>query len=191
MILQSHNSWSYLKPSKWWLKPFHFIAKCQNINIYEQYNKYGVRSFDLRVRFDEKKGIIVAHGFMEFSINYMELMEHLKFLNDKGCYLRILHEARNKKQYTNFSVNAFKEFCSDLEKKFPNIIFFCGKNLYKWTNDYEFVYSPSEDEKYSSVTAPKIIDDWWPWIYAKLNNKKILKKGTEKDILSIDFVNIR
>ena len=49
---------------------------------------------------------------------------------------------------------------------------------------------PTCSESYSSVCPPKIIDDWWPWLFAYLNNKKIKEKGTNKDILLIDFVNI-
>ena len=56
--------------------------------------------------------------------------------------------------------------------------------------DYNFDYEPSEEGVYSSVQDPKIIDDWFPWIFAKINNKKTFKKGTDKDILAIDFVNI-
>ena len=50
MILGSHNSWSYLPPKHWWMWSFHFMAKCQRVDIREQYEKYGVRCFDLRVR---------------------------------------------------------------------------------------------------------------------------------------------
>ena len=37
MILQAHNSWSYLKPKVWWLRPFAFMARCQSKDIFEQY----------------------------------------------------------------------------------------------------------------------------------------------------------
>ena len=43
MILGSHNSWSYLPPKHWWMWPFHFMAKCQRVDIREQYEKYGVK----------------------------------------------------------------------------------------------------------------------------------------------------
>ena len=36
---------------------------------------------------------------------------------------------------------------------------------------------------------PRLIDDWYPRLFAKVNNKEIVKKGTDKDILLIDFVN--
>lgn len=191
MILQSHNSWSYLRPEKWWLRPFRFMARCQKASIYHQYYDYGVRSFDLRIRFDKKGRIVIAHGFFQFDINYMTLMKHLEFMNDNGCIVRVLHEARNKKQYTEESVERFKDFCQAMEVRFPNIKFYCGRNLYNWEFDYKYEYEPTEEAVYSSVQDPKIIDDWFPWLFAKLNNKKILKKGTDKDILAIDFVNIR
>ena len=55
MILGSHNSWSYLPPKHWWMWPIHFMAKCQRVDIREQYEKYGVRCFDLRVRWKKWK----------------------------------------------------------------------------------------------------------------------------------------
>ena len=61
--------------------------------------------------------------------------------------------------------------------------------MYNWENDYEFPYKPSCEEKYSSVCPPKILDDWWPRWFAKFNNKRIIKEGTDKDILLIDFIN--
>nr|DAH01868.1 MAG TPA: hypothetical protein [Crassvirales sp.] len=33
MKLGTHNSMSYLKPKRWWMRPFHFIAKCQSRHI--------------------------------------------------------------------------------------------------------------------------------------------------------------
>lgn len=190
MILQSHNSWSYLRPKKWWLRPFGFMAKCQSVSIYHQYYDYNVRSFDLRVRFDKNGQLVIAHGYFQFDIDSNQLMKHLSFIDYNECIVRILHEVRNKKQYTVSNVLRFKEFCAMLEKTFPHIRFYGGRNLYNYELDYNFDYEPSEEGVYSSVQDPKIIDDWFPWIFAKINNKKTFKKGTDKDILAIDFVNI-
>ena len=44
---------------------------------------------------------------------------------------------------------------------------------------------------YSSVRKPYLIDDWFPWLYARLQNKKVLKKKIDADILAIDFVDIK
>lgn len=188
MILGSHNSWSYLPPKKWWMKPFTFLAKCQDLDIISQY-KEGVRCFDLRIRYDDDD-IIVAHGMMEYKIKGLQIHSDLGWLNSKGnVQVRILHEARNRKQYTTSSIAKFKSFCKYCELTYTNTKFWCGKNLYNWETDYEFSYKPTCDEKYSSVCPPKILDDWYPRMYAKKNNKKILEAGTDKDILLIDFIN--
>lgn len=192
MVLQSHNSWTYLTPKKWWMKLLRFTAKCQKYSIKEQYLQYGVRSFDLRIRFSPADGIVVAHGLFEYNKDYFELLDDLQWINDRGeCSIRVMHEARRKKDYSEFSVNCFKEFCAKLEKNYKNIDFYGGGSFYNYERDYTFNYCPTEDGKYASNCKPKLIDDWFPWLYAKLNNKDILKQGTDKDILSIDFVNIR
>ena len=190
-ILGSHNSWSYLPPLHWWMWPFKFMAKCQSKTIKEQY-ELGVRCFDLRVLFDKYGVVYVAHGFMKYDIDFSELNENLKWLNDKGdCYVRLIHEVRRKSQYTPNAVDYFRQFCEYVKTKYLCIYFWCGRNLYNWEFDYHFSPKPSCHEDYSSVSKPKLIDDWWPWLYSKLNNKKILAKGTDKEILLIDFVNIK
>lgn len=197
-ILGSHNSWSYLKPKKWWMRPFAFVAKCQSKSIVEQYTAYGVRCFDLRVRWDERNQLpIIAHGLMEYKYTLEMLEADMRWLNaKKDCYVRVLHEVRNEKQYTKYSLFRFKYFCETVVEKYPNIRFWCGRNLYNWQYDYQFNYAdipcqsePTCTEKYSSVCPPKYLDDWFPWLYAKLNNAKIRKQGTADDILMVDFVN--
>lgn len=189
MIIGSHNSWSYLPPKKWWMKLIAFTARCQSDNIVEQYTYDGVRCFDLRVRFKDNKPI-VAHGIIEYDINEKDLFESLEYLNLKGdVFVRILHEVRTKKQYTEEAVENFVDFIIKLQCRFTNIRFWCGKNLYNWETDYEFPCKLSCEEKYASVCSPKLIDDWYPRWFAKFNNKRILKERTNKDILLIDFVN--
>lgn len=190
MVIGSHNSWSYLPADNWLLRPFEFIARCQNVDIKTQYEEYGVRCFDLRVLFDNHGVVSIAHGFMKFKIDYQQLGDHLKFINDKGdCYVRLIHEVRRKSQYTEDAKKYFCTFCQYVESKYTNIKWWCGRNLYNWEFDYDFGPEPSCHEDYSSVSKPKLIDDWWPWLYAKFNNKKIIEKGTDKEILLIDFVN--
>ena len=168
------------------------MARCQSSNLIEQYYKYDVRCFDLRVRFDNIGRMKLAHGFMEYDIDYFGLSRDLQFINEQGdCYVRIIHEVRNKKQYNNRNISAFELFCEELEREYKNITFYGGRNLFNWEFDYKFSNNPSEEEKHASVCSPKLIDDWFPWLFAKLNNKKIIEEGTNKDILSIDFVNIR
>ena len=188
MILGSHNSWSYLKPKHWYHRPIAFMARCQSLTIQEQYQQ-GVRCFDLRIRYKKWK-LQVAHGNMVYDITEKQLKDDLEYIDSKGdCFVRILHEARTKKQY-ELSKPFFQSFCYTLNSDYPNIYWWCGRNLYNWQRDYNFDKEPSCEEKYSSVTSPAL-DDWWPWLYARLNNKMILAKGTDKEILLIDFVNIK
>ena len=190
-LLQSHNSWSYIRPKKWWLRPFHFMTKCQNKSIVNQFYEYDVRAFDLRVRFKEYGVPVVAHGFFVFDIEFGDLIKDLIFLNSKKCIVRIIHEVRSKSQYTEQSVERFRAFCSQMQNNFPDITFYGGRNLYNWEVDYDFGYEPSETSYYSSVRKPYLIDDWFPWLYARLQNKKVLKKKIDADILAIDFVDIK
>ena len=188
MILGSHNSWSYLPVRKWWMKPIAFMARCQNIDIRKQY-EMGVRCFDLRVRFDSDGNMIVAHGIIEYKDAHALIA--LMWLDDrKDCYVRVLHEARSEKQYTKYSVESFKKFCCMLENNFKNTRFWCGRNLYNWKTDYDFGDDPYYDEKYGSVSDMKWLYGWWPWLYAKLHNRKNLKEGSE-GILLIDYVNTK
>ena len=189
MIIGSHNSWSYLTPKKWWMKLIAFTAKCQDLTIKEQYY-HGVRCFDLRIKFIDGNPVI-AHGPIIYNYFREELFRDLEWLNmqHQPISIRILHEVRNKKEYTEESVENFVDFIITLQCRFTHLKFWCGKNLYNWKNDYEFPYKPSCEEMYASVCSPKLIDDWWPRWFAKFNNKRIIKEGTDKDILLIDFVN--
>lgn len=63
MELGSHNSLTYLPVKQWYLKPFKWVAKCQSKTIDEQFCDYGVRLFDIRVKFNNGEPV-VAHGFM-------------------------------------------------------------------------------------------------------------------------------
>lgn len=171
------------------MKPIAFTARCQSVDIKTQYEKYGVRCFDLRVRFDEDGNMIVAHGIIEYKDAHV-FIKLMSLNSKKDCYVRVLHEVRSKKQYTEQSVEQFKKFCEGIKLNFKNIRFWCGRNLYNWEKDYDFGEDPSCEEKYASVCKPKLIDDWWPWLFAKTHNKQIFEEGAE-NILLIDFVNIK
>lgn len=193
MIVGSHNSWTYLPAKKWWMKIIAFTARCQSLNIRDQYNICGVRCFDLRIKFTKDGFLVIAHGIIEYKYSSLELIKDLEWLNNQSeqVYIRIIHEVRKKKEYTEESIEYFVNQIIFYQCHFTKLKFFCGRNLYNGNHDYMFPEpEPTCSESYSSVCPPKIIDDWWPWLFAYLNNKKIKEKGTNKDILLIDFVNI-
>lgn len=170
------------------MRIFNFMSKCQDVDIETQYEDYNVRCFDLRVRF-EGSTIFIAHGMTEYDMAEEVLFNILAYLNKKGdCAVRVLLECRTKKP-DNAQLESFTNFCYFVERYFDAIKFWCGRSLYDWTIVYDFKYKPSCEEKYSSVCKPKWVDDWWPRLYAKRKNKEILKEGTDKDYLLIDFVN--
>lgn len=192
-ILGSHNSWSYLPPRKWWMKPFAFMARCQKANIRAQYERYGVRCFDLRIRFDALNRSVIAHGVIEYGFTAGSgLYAELHRFNEAGdVMVRVLHEVRSKGPYTEEHVRLFRAFCESVAQRYPNIRFWCGRNLYNWEKDYDFGEDPSCEERYASVSRPRMLDDWWPWLFARLRNRAVLQAGTDKDVLLMDFVNIR
>ena len=198
MVIGSHNSWSYLRPRKWWMRLIAFAARCQRVDIRDQYLKYGVRCFDLRVRTDKLGRLVVAHGPIVYTFTADKIYNDLAWLDSKGdCYVRVLHEVRDCKKYTADSVRSFVAFCERIEDSYRSIKFWCGRNLYNWQKDYIFgdffswEEEPSCEETYGSVVpGKKWLYGWWPWLYAVTHNKAIKTKGTDKDILLIDFVDV-
>ena len=159
----SHNSMTYLPPKKWYMYPFKFVAKCQSSTIEEQYEKYSIRMFDIRISFDKETGKPeFRHGLISYKGNVDKVFE---YLNSKG------------KVYVRLILEEYKEDKTRIQE------------------EYHFKYNPRYEDKYSSNnkngTTGTIMDDWFPWLYARFNNKKNIKKGTDKPWLLIDFVNIR
>ena len=190
MVLGSHNSWSYLPVKQWWWRPFAFTARCQRVDIRKQY-ELGVRCFDLRIRSDKDGALQVAHGPFVYNIDLFGLMRHLAFLNKKGdVMVRIIHEVRTGRQYTERERMLFADTCDYFINEYQDIRFWCGRNLFNWQRDYDFINDPTCEERYASVSKPAVIDDWWPWVYARMFNHGIREKGTKKDVLLMDFVDI-
>ena len=171
--------------------PLRFTARCQDVSISSQYDDYGVRCFDLRVKFKDGYPVIV-HSIMEYDYYTEELYRDLQWLDSKkDAAVRVILDIRNKDSYTSEQKALFVDFCYDLETKFPHIKFWNGEGLYDRVVLYKFKYNPSCEEKYSSVSSPKLLDDWFPRIYARLNNHKLLNESSTKDYLMVDFVNYR
>lgn len=188
MKLASHNTMSYLKPKKWWMRPFHFIAKCQSKTIYEQY-KLGIRMFDLRITYDKHNLPVFAHGSMIFKNS--DVINILSQINKWGdCYVRLVLEI-NK---TCKNIDTFTKFFNiDTEhwrQSYKNINFFEGTRKYDWfiVNKELHKNNPLYIQKVSSMTGT-ILDDWWPRLYAMFNNKRNIDKHKNDDVwMFIDFV---
>ena len=205
MNIGSHNSLSYQHPKKWWMRPFHFMARCQSKDYVEQY-KLGVRVFDLRVSFDKKHAgkIQVRHGSMEFDVPMALLNSFLQYLDMHGdCYLRVILEFNKEPKDIEYQEYRFRYYCKLIEGEYKNIKFFGGNRKYDWNIVYNFANRdiPTLIDRYSSTTSLfksdskflRIIDDLYPKLYAKLRNKKNFKEfdKNSNDYLFVDFVEIR
>lgn len=183
MKLGTHNSMTYLKPKKWWMYPFRFMAKCQSLTIEEQY-EYGIRHFDLRVTFDKHGSIEFKHGLVSYDGSVYTVLEYLNSIKEPVyCKFWLELTSSNKEQE-----DLFKYYCEIFEKHYKNIKFYGGKNkkgtvLYNFSNK-----EPDLDYDFASARKP-LFDDLWPWLYAKLNNRKA-KKNCKKNLLILDFVQI-
>lgn len=194
----SHNSWSYARPRKWYIP--RFVVRCQSVSIQEQY-KIGARWFDLRLRLDAQGMWQVAHGACIFNVRYWD---DLCWLNKQGdVYVRVLLEYNFKPKDEAKLIARFREVCELMEKCFGGIRFTGGCAKWSWEKIYDFkCYDPPFVDKYSSTTSLfkckskllAVLDDWFPWLYAKLYNKKNYrehKAGKKEEYLLMDFVNMR
>lgn len=185
--LASHNSFTYFRPKKWYMRLFNFMARCQRKNVKEQYEDYNVRLFDLRVAFDKEGKPFIRHGLMDYGYDKSEALRWLD--SKKDVYVRVILE-RAERECGESQEQWFRYYCAWLESNFHNIKFTEGRRKYDWRQIYPFKYmSPSMDEDFSSVKGSKL-NDLWPWLYAKRHNRKAIKK-CKNNWLMIDFVDIQ
>ena len=105
------------------------------------------------------------------------------FLNDKGDAIVIIkvdipfwyHFKR-----CNTSTTVLLEIVTFVRNTFPSVKLFI--------NDY----MPMKYERKCGATAkPKWLKSIYPRLWAKNNNHKVINSCTDKDILSVDFVNYK
>ena len=206
MQLATHNTMSYLPPKQWYLRPLSFLAKCQSVDYKVQYEK-GSRAFDLRLYFDKNENPEFRHGFFRYSAD--ALYDVLNFADKHQMSVRVLLEIRGNFDKANEEHRRqailFYLLCLRFQSIYNNIRFFGGRTTDDGTLIYPFGYSsePNLIHKYSSTTSffksdkyfLRIIDDWWPWLYARLHNKKNIKEYIENNdtpgLLYIDYINIQ
>ena len=200
MIIGLHNTFSGLEPKHWWLKPFNFIAKCQNSNILETYESLLKDGFDICVdlrvyypsEFPFKEGI--AHGAMSYKGDRELIYDTLNKLStlcikyNKELYVRVILEKKGK----NVAYESlFSFFCIKLEEDFPNIIFYGGVYKPTWKlihnfknklelNTIQYVGSMAKDARW--------YEKFIPYLYAKRKNlDNIMKITDESKIYLFDF----
>lgn len=189
MKLGTHNSMSYSRPVKWLHRIFHFISKCQEVTIEEQYEKYNVRLFDLRLKYNwNKRKWYFAHGSTEYEADIKNTLDYLN--SKKDCVVRLVLEYNKPVKHIDQISAMFVLLAIQFIKTYKNIKFFEFARKYDWEILLPSNYKPSYYQAVSSTTW-KVWDDWYPYLYAHRFNKENLEQGTNKEFLLLDFINIQ
>lgn len=135
--LGTHNSMTYLKPTD----PIQVLAwttgKCQNLSLEEQY-EFGVRLFDLRIRFDEGAKPYFAHGLLEF--HEKAVTDVLAFLNQKqDCIVNLVMESFGK--IKDSQDHLFIDFCKQAEDQYKYVTFVGGWSKYPESGHYLYSFA--------------------------------------------------
>lgn len=190
-MLGSHNSFSYLTPTKWWMKLFTPWAKCQNKTITEQYNA-GVRYFDVRIAFNKNGSVRLVHNRVEYPSS--ELFETLKTLNNKpDVYLRILLDIRKRPKRAEDIANTTKWFYNFIDYVLKNTTVTIDKAIIFWNWKHIIDNGIDVTEHHASVSAK-----WYEYIgglecWAELHNHGALLSNSDivesnEKVLLIDYV---
>lgn len=191
----SHNTFSYAQPLQWWLRPFAFVARCQDKTLAQQMDA-GVRVFDLRLRQEKDGEWVIAHNAFIYVRGLDNIFSLLDYIQSRrhdfgnGVYVRVLHEVRNERQARYSSSIAFNSLCNDIYARYFFLRFFGGQRVMDWQRDY--VFPQRNDlayaELHASVRWPKWLH-WWPWLYARLYNKCNERQYANKDMVTFtDFI---
>ena len=166
MRVGSKYSMSYLKPRTWWMRVLNVFKRRQRVDIQTQYERYGVRCFDLHLYPNENGKMCFANDGIEYLT--FSVYEILNYLNTKGdCSVIITFEDTIMDGHNLRMMDRFKEYCSMIERIYTNIRFFGGNShltgrcIYRFTNERVFVSPIIVD--YLNYT-PKWMPDEAAWL---------------------------
>ena len=151
MILGSHNSMTYLRPRRWWMRLFRIFGRCQNKTIQQQFDS-GVRCFDLRVSHTTNDGWSFSHGLIDYRLpadfteapdipNPLNYPVHsvLSLLNSLATdsdpvYIRFILEKINHV----YDPALFQGLCEAIQKMYRHLTFIGGVYKNTWQQLYDF-----------------------------------------------------
>lgn len=184
----SHNSWSYLPVRQWWLKPFAWMARCQDIRAGLQ-SWVSVEGFDIRVRFDKYGAPHFAHGLIEYD---GDVYWHLRLnLPDKRVARVTLETTPFMSCYQRAKQKElFWIFCDYLANTvaYKNVTFYGGWPRDEWRQKaYEFgTKEPDVTEMHGSVSGNKLnclrLKSW-----ARTHNREIIENAKTEWVM-LDFI---
>lgn len=183
----THNSLSYYKPMQWWLRPFAWMARCQDLSIREQWN-IGVRYFDIRVKYDRGGVPKSGHGLMTYNVLPWDILGLIDFYASRDketAVVRLFHENRRRKPQAHRA--EFYEFCEAAIRQFSNITFVEGGCRY----DYKRMISDSVPVRicYAEYFKQRFCIPW-PKRWAKKNNHRLHRGDYVNEYSIYDFVEL-
>lgn len=181
----SHNSWTFAKPRKAWMKLIAPFAKCQDLDIAGQLT-YGVTMFDLRIKVID--GVYyIAHGAYEIELKDDDrgLYDELQRINDwGGCEVRLLLENRDP---STLDVEMFCSLWKTLTKRFNGIRYFGGHGAHgeDWSKRYIHNAPNVKYSEYHASVSGKGLRKLFPRLFVRRNTKSYM----ELDIpCMVDFI---
>ena len=203
-MIGSHNSFSYLKPSKWWMRlltPWH---RCQSKNVNAQILFEGVRYLDIRVRFIKKNPVFVHNNIVyESCFPFLQQLEMIgrQYAADAKQYCRefkkipyrlVLDVRKCPKDFAT-QRTLFDVLVCKLQQPPYSIYFELDEARIFWDWDSPIVKSKYDiKEIHTSVCSP-----WYKYIlgtkwFARKNNKDtyVLGRNDNNTVYLIDYVNI-
>ena len=208
MKLGSHNTMTYLRPKVFWQRLLPFIGRCQSVD-YKVQHSLGAVGYDLRLFWDSDGKLEYRHGFLRFPADNID--EVLSYAESNNIIVRVLLEVRsyNKGLIGNMDElrSRFKAYCSEIEEKYPSILFFGGQESGRGEKLYTFKTDTGDlaiEELHSSVTSLfksnnkflRMIDDLFPIIYSLIKNEKNIRayqnnKDKENTYLYVDYIEVQ
>lgn len=191
--LASHNSLTYAKPKRWWMKPLGFLAKCQDKTIWEQLVS-GVTHFDIRMRMADSAPI-ACHGLIDYDVYVMGeiayILIHARNHPEQSFGIRLVFERITDKSKSRSEYKRFDDLCAYVAKLAPDNVYISGRIKGQWGETFSANVRPDVyiREEYASYHNNKRHRIWglFPRLWAMLNNKRLMKE-TQDAYLMIDFV---
>lgn len=181
MQIGSHNTMTYLPVKRRYMKLFNWIAKCQDLTLYQQYCE-GIRVFDFRIAYDKYGNPEFAHGLVKYRSG--RINHYLKYINDTldKCVVRIILESEK-----NNGIKLFKNNVNNWIRLYKNITFIQGNSKKNWNKIVNL--KDFDGEQLVSSMKGKGLLRIFPRLYAIINNNRnrIKYKNTNK-IYLMDFI---
>lgn len=183
-IIGAHNCLTAYRPTKWWMRLASPVWRCQSRKLDVLVAK-GVKLFDIRV---VRHGGLwkAAHGLAVVGIEVYPVLFYISD-NVPGAVVRLIMERGSE-----YEQKMFARFCSQAEAMFPDVKFIGGNYKPTWEKLHRFEGDDVGDGICQMVGSMDPKRKWWgavwPWLYARIYNKKHMATVEEGKYYLFDFL---